>query len=350
MRHKWGVGIVGCGMISSFQARAIQELPNAELRGFCSRTESKARAAGEKFGTEWATRIEPFLAWEGLDVVSICTPSGAHAELAVAAARAGKHVMVEKPLEITLPRCDSIIEACRRAGVKLGVIFPSRFHDGSRLIQKALNGGRFGRLSLGDAYVKWWRSQEYYDQGGWKGTKRLDGGGALMNQSIHAIDLLQWFMGPVDSISGSVATLAHRGIEVEDTAVATLRYRNGALGVIEGATSVHPGFLKKLEISGDRGSVILQEENLLAWQFAEERPEDASIRETFGSRTKTGGGASDPAAIGHEGHWRQFADFLEAIESGREPLVNGEEGRKSVEIILAVYQSSETGRPVKLPM
>ena len=346
----YGIGICGVGMISNFQAKAIQEVENAELIGFVSRTEENVRGAGEEFGVNWTTNYDEFLALDGLDVVSICTPSGAHLEYAIRAAEAGKHVIVEKPLEVTLERCDAPIAACRKAGVKLGVIFPSRFLDSSAIVKKALDEGRFGRLSLGDAYVKWWRSQEYYDEGGWKGTKELDGGGALMNQSIHAIDLLQWFMGDVEAITGFTAVLAHERIEVEDTAVATLRFKNGALGVIEGTTSVHPGFFKKLEISGNGGSVVLQEADILAWEFADARAEDEKILEEFGAKTKTGGGASDPAAISHEGHRRQFVDFLDALDNDREPHVNGEEGRKAVEIILAIYQANETGQTVTLPL
>ena len=165
------------------------------------------------------------LADPNVDIVTIATPSGAHMEPAVAAARAGKHVIVEKPLEITLKKCDRIIEACEKAGVKLAAIFPSRFHDSSVKLKRAIDGGRFGRLTLGDAYVKWFRTQAYYDSGAWRGTWALDGGGALMNQAIHSVDLLTWLMGPVVEIQANTATLAHERIEVEDAAVATLRVR-----------------------------------------------------------------------------------------------------------------------------
>jgi predicted dehydrogenase len=347
---KYGFGIVGAGMIAHFQGRAVRDLKNAKLIGFCDQIEAAAKRAGEEFGVHWTTNYPEFLARDDIDIISICTPSGTHRDCAVPAAKAGKHVIVEKPLEITLGKCDAIINACRAAGVKLCGIFPSRFSDSSQTVKKALEKGRFGRLTLGDAYVKWWRSQEYYDKGGWKGTRAMDGGGALMNQSIHAVDLLQWFMGPVESVTAATGTLVHERIEVEDTAVATLKFRNGALGVIEGATSVFPGFMKKIEISGDQGSVVLEEEDIKVWQFAKERPEDQKIREELGSKTMTGGGAADPKAIGHEGHRRQFADFLKALDKGTEPLVNGEEARKAVEIILGIYKAAETGRPVKLPL
>ena len=195
------------------------------------------------------------LADPAVDAVSVATPSGAHMEPAVAAAKAGKHVIVEKPLEITLQRCDRIINECEKNGVKLSTFFPSRFHDSSIKMKRAVDEGRFGRLTLGDAYVKWFRTQEYYDSGAWRGTWKLDGGGALMNQAVHTVDLLTWLMGPVVEIQAQTATLAHERIEVEDVATATLRFANGALGIIEASTAVYPGYLKAHRVawrSGDR--------------------------------------------------------------------------------------------------
>ena len=285
-----------------------------------------------------------------VNVVTICTPSGAHMEPAVAAARAGKHVIVEKPLEVTLKRCDRIIEACDRAGVVLSTIFPSRFHESSRLLKQAVERGRFGRLTMGDAYVKWFRTQAYYDSGAWRGTWKLDGGGALMNQAIHSVDLLAWLMGPVKDISAHMAMLAHERIEVEDVAVATLRFENGALGTIEATTAAFPGALKRIEVHGSAGSAILEEEDITTWHFVKMSASDAALLKRMAGKTKTGGGAADPAAIGHHGHTAQFKDVLTAIGSGRKPLVDGPEGRRSVEIILAIYKAAETGRVVPLPL
>jgi predicted dehydrogenase len=294
--------------------------------------------------------MQEFLAHFGLDIVTICTPSGFHLEPALEVAEARKHLIVEKPLEITLERCDKIIDACQKNNVKLAGIFQSRFSDVARVIKKTLDEGRFGKLVLGDAYVKWYRSQQYYDDGGWHGTLKFDGGGALMNQSIHAIDLLQWFMGPVGSVSAFTGTLGHERIEVEDVSVAALHFKSGAFGVIEGTTAIYPGFLKKIEICGTQGSAVLVEEDLKAWSFSEEREEDKEILEKFAAKTETGGGAADPAAISFQGHQRQFEDFVEALETGRKPLVNGPEARKAVEIILAIYQSAREGRRVTLPL
>ena len=345
-----GFGIVGCGMVSEFHARAIEALPNAQLRAVCSRSEANAKRRGEQFNADWTTDLDRLLNRSDIDIVSVCSASGAHAEPTVAAAKAGKHVIVEKPLDITLERIDAMIEACAEAGVQLSGVFQSRFHPTSQLLKKAVESGRFGRLTLAEATVKWWRSQEYYDEGGWKGTKALDGGGALMNQSIHAIDLLQWLMGPAAEIAAFKDTLAHERIDVEDTAAACIRFQNGALGVIQGATSVHPGFFKKIEISGDRGSVVMEEENIAFWQFADETDEDERIRAEFADQTQTGGGASDPSAISFEGHRRQFEAFIDQIETGRSSGLDGTEARKAVEIIHAIYRSAETRSFVPLPL
>ena len=266
------------------------------------------------------------------------------------AANAGKHVIVEKPLEITLKRCDKIISACEANSVKLATIFPSRFHECSQLLKKAIGQGRFGILTLGDAYVKWYRTQEYYDSGHWRGTWELDGGGALMNQAIHSIDLLQWLMGPVVEISAKTATLAHERIEVEDVATASLRFENGALGTIEATTAAYPGSLKKIEIHGSHGSAGIEEEDIRFWQFAKMRASDKKIIDKFADQTESGGGAADPSAIGHAAHAKQFKDFVDAIAKDRPAFIDGHEGRKSTEIILGIYKAAETGKSISLPL
>lgn len=346
----YGFGIIGCGMISRFHAKAIAELRPATLVA----CQDSILPAAEKLAAETGCRahgtIRELLADPKVDVVTICTPSGAHMEPAIAAARAGKHVIVEKPLEITLKRCDRIIRACEEHGVTLSTIFPSRYHQSSQLMKKAIDQGRFGTLSLGDAYVKWFRPQSYYDQGAWRGTWNFDGGGALMNQAIHSVDLLLWLMGPVTSLTANTATLAHKRIEVEDVATASLKFANGALGVIEASTAVYPGYLKRIEIHGSEGSAVLKEEDITEWDFAKQRKSDEKLRAQMAGKTKTGGGASDPAAIGHHGHLAQFRDVLKAIRTGQTPQIDGPEGRRSVEIILAIYKAAETGREVTLPL
>ncbi len=347
-----GFGLIGCGMIAEFHTRAINEIENARVVAAWSRNpESSEKIANMARGVCTVCHdLDALLAHPGIDVVCVCTPSGAHMDPAVRAARAGKHVVVEKPLEITLPRCDAIISACEAAGVCLCTIFPSRFTPANVRLKEAIDLGRFGRLTLGDTYVKWWRTQQYYDSGGWRGTWRLDGGGALMNQAIHNVDLLYWLMGDVVSITAMTATLAHERIEVEDTAVAAVRFQNGALGVIEAATSAYPGLLKRTEIHGDRGSARVEQDDLTLWEFQEKVPSDNEVHAAMARQTGFKAGASDPRGITHIGHRDQLVDFLAAIDTGRAPSVDGREGRKSVEIIRAIYRSAQTGQVVAIPL
>ncbi len=340
-------GIIGCGMIANFHAKAIADVGGKLVACFDHVPQAADRLA-ETIGCRAYYDLKPFLADKDVEVVTICTPSGAHLEPAVLAAESGKHVIVEKPLEITLERCDKIIVACEKAGVVLGTIFPSRFHQSAQQLKAAVEAGRFGTLTLGDAIVKWYRTQEYYDSGVWRGTWALDGGGALMNQAIHSVDLLAWLMGPVAEVTAQSALLAHQRIEVEDNIVATVRFQNGALGVIEASTAAYPGSLKRIEIHGSTGSAVIEEEDIVKWDFQTSRPEDAEIREKMATKISGGGGAADPAAIGHHGHTMLFADVVKAIETGVKPLIDGYEGRRSVEIIRGVYDAAKSGKTVRL--
>jgi predicted dehydrogenase len=346
----FGVAIVGCGMIARFHVRALAEVPGVRLVALVSRNLANAKKLADdlQLTCDLSTELAPVLARRDVNIIVICTPSGAHLEPAVAAANAGKHVVVEKPLEITLQRCDAIIDACRRNGVQLCTIFPSRFADANMALKQAVDAGKFGRLTLGETTCKWWRPQSYYDEGGWKGTRALDGGGALMNQAIHNVDLLLWMMGPATHVTGFTATLAHERIEVEDTAVACLRFANGALGIIEATTSVHPGLPKTVAIHGDRGTAIIEQEDVLRWDFTPEYEEDRAVRQRFAQKVGASGGSSNPAAISHVYHARQLTDFVQALQSGRQPLVDGREGRRAVEVILGIYQSALTGRTVSI--
>jgi predicted dehydrogenase len=345
-----GCALVGCGLIARFHARALAEVLGTRLVALVTRKEDNARKLNQELGLscDVYTDLGKALARPDVHIVIVTTPSGAHMEPAVAAAQAGKHVVVEKPLEITLERCDRIIAACDRAGVRLCTIFPSRFGDASRALKAAVEAGRLGRLTLGETTCKWWRPQSYYDEDGWKGTRALDGGGALMNQAIHNVDLLLWLMGPATHVSGLIATLAHERIEVEDTAVACLRFTSGALGVIQAATSIHPGLPKTVAVHGDRGTIVIEQDDVLRWELTPETAEDRGVKERFAQKTGASGGASNPAAISHEGHARQLADFVRAVEENRPPLVDGREGRRAVELILAIYRSAAEGRTIPL--
>ena len=345
-----GFGVIGCGMIAHFHAKAIADIRGATLVAVCDTAPEAADRFAEAAGCKSYHSLKRMLADPAIDVVTVATPSGAHLGPAVAAAAAGKHVIVEKPLEINLRRCDRVIAECKKAGVVLSTIFPSRFHDPSVEIKRAIDAGRFGRLTVGDAIVKWYRTQQYYDSGAWRGTWQLDGGGALMNQAIHSVDLLTWMMGPIVEIRAHTAMLAHKRIEVEDVAMATLKFACGALGVIEASTAIYPGYLKRIEIHGTTGSAVMEEEDIIAWDFAKRKPRDKAIHAKMAGRQSGGGGAADPAAIGHHGHTGHFKDVLAAIRKGARPLVDGPEGRRSVEIILGIYKAAETGRTVKLPL
>lgn len=348
MPTKIGFAIVGVGTIADFHARALAEVEGAKLVAAYSRSREKTVAFGARHHVTAEPSLEALLARKDVDVVCVTTPSGAHAEVAIPSLYAGKHVLCEKPLEVRLDQMDAMISAARRSERHLAAIFQGRFGQGARTLKKAIRDGRFGRLTLCDAYIKWWRTQAYYETGAWRGTWELDGGGALMNQGIHAVDLLQFLVGMPSEVCAHTATLAHSKIQVEDTAVAALKFPNGALGVIEGATSAWPGFLKRIEISGEKGSAILEDDRLIFWKFDKETTEDDEIRAKAAQPSAIGGGASDPKAISHEGHRVQMQDLVDAIREKRAPAISGDEGRKAVQLILAIYESAKTGRKVSL--
>lgn len=337
-----GFGIIGCGMISSWHAQAIIKTQDARLIAVTDVNEKSRNDFAKEFDAEAVSTVEELLSRDDIDIICICTPSGLHAPLAIQAANAGRHIVVEKPMAITMKEADDIITACKVNTVKMAVISQLRFTDAIQKLKRAVDSGILGKLVTGDIYMKFFRSQEYYNKGGWRGTWKMDGGGALMNQGIHGIDLLQYVMGPVKSVFAHTRTLA-RDIEVEDTAVAVLEFKSGALGVIEGTTSVYPGLPRRLEISGDKGTIIVEEDSIINWDIeGMERPDDIELKRT------TSGTASNPAAFSLEGHILQIGDMTRAVKEGREPMVNQLEGKKPVEIILAIYESSKSGKPVYL--
>jgi len=331
--------IAGAGFIGGLHAQAIGAIPEARVTVVCSRSKKSATTLAEQTGAEWSTDCLAAVRRDDVDVVCVCTPSGAHAELAVAAAEAGKHLVVEKPLDVTLERVDRILDAAERNGVKLTCIFPLRFMEGARQAKEAVEQGRLGKVVLADAYIKWYRSQEYYDSSDWKGTWALDGGGALMNQGIHNVDLLNTLAGPVESLVARIDTLAHR-METEDAAAAVLRFANGALGVIEGSTGCWPGDSGRVELHGDRGTIALEDGRIVVWKLADARPGEEE--RMLGERS-LGSGASSATGISYEMHRRQLADMIEAIVEDRPPTVSGDEARESVAIIRAIYESSQRG-------
>lgn len=334
--------IIGCGVIATTHARSIDELPDARLVAVCDILPERAQALAEKYPADVYQDYREVLEREDVDVVAVLTPSGLHADIGIDAARAGKHVLVEKPMDISLEKADALIEACRQAGVKLGCISQHRFDPAIMALKQAVEEQKLGQLNFGASHTKWYRSQAYYDSGTWRGTWALDGGGALINQSIHYVDMLQYIMGPVEELHAYCATRAHERIEVEDVAVASLKFRSGAVGLLEGSTLAYPGFCARLDVYGSLGSVIIENEQVIAWKLISGEPCPVEPHPVG----FIGGTSSHD--IWHHAHKRQIADMVAAIQEDREPLVNGEEGRKPLEIVLAVYESARTGRPVRL--
>ena len=341
----WSFGVVGAGLIADFHARAMGDIENAKFVACCDVNADRANALAKKYGGKAFDSYEKMLESDEIDIVTIATPSGLHMEPTVAAAKAGKHVICEKPLEITLERIDAMIEAHEKAGTRLGGIFPYRFNDLMVPLREAINSGRFGTITYASVYVPWWRTDAYYKDS-WHGTWKLDGGGALINQSIHMVDMLCDLLPPIESVQAYTATLGHK-MEAEDAAVAALRYTNGALGLIYGTTASYPGQFRRFEIMGTKGTVINVENSITVWQFADERPEDEEVRKRF-MEIEGGGGVADPAAITHENHTRNFRAFLDTLESGEDFWIDGPEARKAVEVILAVYRSARESRPIRL--
>jgi UDP-N-acetyl-2-amino-2-deoxyglucuronate dehydrogenase len=341
-----GFGIIGVGMIADYHAQAIADTKGGKLVGVCTRNAENARAFAQKHRVPFATTsVDELVARPDIQVVCVTTPSGAHLDPALAAVRAGKHVVVEKPIEISTERADVLLEAAEKAGVQVAPIFQSRFGDGARKLKAAAAAGRFGRIVLASAYVKWHRSREYYT--GWKGSLKLDGGGALINQGIHTIDLLQWFVGVPAEVFCWTTRRVYGHIEAEDTASAILKYPDGALGTIEACTAAWPGWRRRIEILGERGSAMLEDDHLSKWEFRDGQPGDEEIRATKMDPSMSFGSTA-PNAITHHGHQKQIQDLIDALHERRPVAVDGREARKAVALIRGLYASAASGAPVKL--
>lgn len=341
---KVGFGIIGCGTIGPIHAEGIAKVRDARLVAVADVVRQSAEALADRYGAAAYTDLDEMLERDDLHAVCICVPSGMRAEMAEKCAKAGKHILAEKPIEVNVKRANRMLAAADKANVKLGCVFQSRFGDGPAKVRKAIEKGRFGKLVLGDAYVKWYRSTEYYDSGSWRGTRKLDGGGCLMNQGVHQIDLLLWFMGEPESVQARTALVGHKGLEIEDLACAMIQFKNGAMGVIEGSTAIWPGHSARVEVHGTEGSAIIEDSQLTFWQFKKETKADAKLRETFGGESALGSGASDPMShLTSEGHRRQIHDFVRAIQQDRPPLVDGREAVRSIALLEAIYKSAAAG-------
>jgi UDP-N-acetyl-2-amino-2-deoxyglucuronate dehydrogenase len=336
------VGLVGSGNISETHARAAVDLHDVELTALWGRNAAATQRLAERHGGRPFARFEELIAHRQLDAVLIGTPSGAHADFAIAAARQGLHILVEKPLEITTARIDAVLEECTRAGVTLGVFFQDRTAPDLVWLKQAIEAGSLGTPILASASVRWYRPPEYYAGSPWRGTRALDGGGALMNQGIHTVDLLLWLFGPVARVSAVVATALHR-IAVEDTVVATLEFSNGALGTLEVTTAAYPGLARRIELTGSGGTVVVEGDRVAT--FAIRGALRAAPSEYAGS---TNASATSPVVSDIRGHRRILEDFVCAVRKGQAPLCDGAEGRRSVALIEAIYRSAATRAPVTL--
>ncbi|KUN91382.1 Gfo/Idh/MocA family protein [Streptomyces caeruleatus] len=352
-------GIIGSGSIGGFLARLLTRddpllAGRARLAAFAGRDASRARDAAAQVGCA-ALDVPGLLARPDVDAVLVCAPSGTHAELAEAALRAGKHVLVEKPVDVTPEAADRLTAVARAEGRVLGVVSQHRFDPAARLAHEAVRAGRLGRITSATAELAWWRGPAYYASGTWRGTRELDGGGALMNQAIHAVDLVQWLAGPVVEVHAHTARLAHPGIEVEDVATASLRFASGALGTLLATTAAYPGRTARLAVHGDRGSVVIDDDEIAYLHLAAEG-EQAPAYGAFGAADQSDEYASalvrdtarDSCGLLYQPHRDQLVDFCDAVREGRPPLVDAAAGRQAVAVVSAVYKSAATGRPQRI--
>jgi len=346
-RRAHGFGIVGAGVISAAHADAIASLPDARLIAVTDVEPERAKSLAARHGCAAEPDLDALLARDDIDVVSVCTPSGLHAETGIRAAAAGKHLVVEKPIDVSLEAADRLISAARRAGVVITVISQHRFDKGPIELRRLLDDGQLGRLVLGEASTKWFRSQGYYDSAAWRGTWALDGG-SLMNQGIHYLDLLLWSMGPVAEVTALFSTQSHQ-IEVEDAALAVLRFSSGAVGTIVSSTAVFPGSPQRLEVSGSGGTVVIEDGEIIRRELSTDSAEPG-LRSSVTAHGNEPSAAATPSGLEVASHAAQISDLLDAIDEGRAPSVTGEDGRAALEIVSAVYESARHARTVRLPV
>ena len=341
-------GLVGCGAIAPTHADALGRIDGACLAGVYDTVPERAIALAEKYDVAPHDSLESLCAT--VDAVTVCVPSGHHAEVGLACARLGRHVLVEKPIDTTMEKAKALLDGCRTAGVRLGVVSQHRFSRQIRRLRDAVQGGELGRMLEGDASVKWYRTQAYYDSGDWRGTWALDGGGCLMNQGIHTVDMIGWIMGGVAAVQARVRTVAHT-IEVEDQANVLVEYRNGALGVIQGSTSYYPGFAERLEVHGEHGTVVIEGDRTKVWRVDPERAKLGKYGDgVMGQPTPSlhlAGAAEwtedDPSAAWGEQHRLQLEDFAQAVADDRDPFITGEMALEPLRTILAIYESARQG-------
>ena len=334
------VGILGGGGISDTHARAASAIPGVEIAAVHGDNTEKALRLATALRVPAYPTLEAFLAHRPMDVVAIGSPSGCHAAQAMACARVGLHVLVEKPMAVTVEDAGTLVEACEAAGVRLGVFFQDRLQPDFVRLKAFLDAGGLGRILLVSGHVKWYRPPEYYGTSRWRGTWALDGGGAVMNQGIHTLDLMLHLLGDVATVSARAGAVRHE-IEVEDTAIATLQFRNGALGTFEATTAAYPGYKRRLEISGERGTIVVEHDRVVAADLMPGSPPFAASPAAASRESASSHVVSDATP-----HRRIFEDFLRALREGTRPICDGREGSRSIDLVLALYASARTGAAV----
>ena len=334
------IGLIGAGNISQTHGRAAAAIAGVSVAAVYGQNKQKAERLAELHGARAYDNLDRFLDHKPMDAVAIGSPSGLHAAHGIEAARRGLHVLVEKPIDITTARADALVAEARAHRVKLGVFFQDRLRPAVRRMKALVDEGTIGKPILASGRVKWWRPPEYYGGSRWRGTWALDGGGALMNQAIHTVDLMLWLLGPVRRVSARTATSFHQ-IEVEDTAVAVLEFAGGALGTFEAATSAFPGFPRRLEVTGSGGTMVLEDDRLVSIDL---REKGSSERDD--PPFSAAASATSPVVADASAHQAVIEDFIRAVERDEQPSCNGEEGRRSVEVVEAMYASARRGGPV----
>jgi len=338
----YGFAVIGCGHIGEKHARVLSELEEARIIAVCDNVKDRAVEFGKKYKAKPYTDYAKLLKNKDVDIITLCTPSGMHAQMTIEAAKAGKHVVTEKPMALTLRGADMMIETCKKNNVRLFVIKQNRYNPPIKRLKEAIDKGRFGNIFLANTTIRWSRPQKYYDEDSWRGTWRMDGG-VIMNQASHHIDLLRWLIGPVESVFAKIGTLAHN-IEVDDTAVVVLRFKNGALGTIEATTGIFPKNLEgSIAVFGTKGSAKVggsSVSKMEVWDFKDFENEDDEIMKF----------STIPPDIYAYSHREVFKNIIGAIRTNKDPLISGIEGRATLELIQAIYKSARTGKEVRLPL
>lgn len=347
MTKTLGFGLLGAGLVAPFHAKSIQASTGGQLAAVCDVDRERAAKLADEYGARVYDSLDAMLADASIDVVNVITPNHLHHDAVLACARAGKHVIVEKPPAMSLAETDSMIAACRDAGVKLAVTVQCRVRRAIQEMKKAIDSGRFGKLLHADAYMKWFRSSEYYHSDPWR-SSRQSGAGVTVQHAFHYIDLLSYLVGPAARVEAKMTNLAHPSVQLEDTLLAFIEYANGAQGVVEASTALWPGTDVRIEINGTDGTAIMIGEKMTTWQFRQEQPEDASIRQIGNEAQRTAAGG--PADFGFADHQFVIQDVIDAIGQNRDVCIGADSVRPTVELVLAMYQSAAHGRAVELPV